>query len=102
MTRHPGFSYDAARKRARFDCYVPGSAGRSRRRTVFADTRPEALALWRKFVEELSDAGSAAETAPAAAPPDHPPTLPEFVDAHFTTIAVGLKRSTQQSHRSHH
>ncbi len=44
MTRHPGFSYDAARKRARFDCYVPGSAGRLRRqRTVFADTRAEAL-----------------------------------------------------------
>jgi integrase len=119
MSRHPGFTYDAATKRAYFDCYVPGTAGKlRRRRTVDAATRAEALHLWRVFLDELAEkadgekmtspptfsasspqvsivfaASSAGELKPA-------PTLREFIDSTFATIAAGLKRSTQRSHRA--
>ncbi len=99
MSRHPGFEYDAAKKRAYFDCYLPGSAGRvRRRRTVAAETRAEALALWRSFVDEL-----AAESRGAATPRKRivePPTLRVFVADQFETIAAGLKESTRRSHRN--
>jgi integrase len=98
MSRHPGFEYDAAKKRARFDCYLPGSAGKvRRRRTVEAETRTEALALWRSFVDEL-----AAESKDAASPrkPIVTPTLRVFVADQFETIAAGLKESTRRSHRN--
>jgi hypothetical protein len=108
MSRHPGFSYDAARKRARFDCYVPGTAGAKRRRkTVSAATRAEALALWRAFLDELAAETAGASRTPAVAA--NVPladdvgsalTLREFVDRHFETIAAGLRPSTQRSHRS--
>ena len=99
MSRHPGFEYDAAKKRARFDCYLPGSAGKvRRRRTVEAETRAEALALWRSFVDEL-----ATESKDAATPRKRivePPTLRVFVADQFETIAAGLKESTRRSHRN--
>jgi integrase len=110
MSRHPGFSYDATRKRAHFNCYVPGTAGKlRRRRTVEAESRAEALHLWRHFLDELAQEaiGKPKEELVVVAPPQpivpavvSAPTLREFVDAQFETIAAGLKPSTQRSHRS--
>jgi integrase len=109
MNRHPGFSYNATTKCAHFNCYVPGSAGKvRRRRTVPAETRAKALSLWRAFVDELAEeaAGKAKEETPVSTPlsqsaePTTVPTLREFVNAMFDTIAAGLKPSTQRSHRS--
>jgi integrase len=110
MSRHPGFSYDANRKRAHFNCYVPGTAGkRRRRRTVDAENRSEALHLWRAFLDELAQEGAGnrreAPVPVASLEPIVPdvvsvPTLREFVDSQFETIAAGLKPSTQRSHRS--
>jgi integrase len=117
MNRYPGFSYDPATKIGFFDCRVPGTGGkRRRRRTVHADTRAEALALWRVFVDEL--AREAAGDAPASptqvtsipitsivsmpSPPPLPaPTLRDFVDAYYRpTIRAAFKRRTQVSHDS--
>jgi integrase len=103
--RYPGFDFDPATKRAHFDSRVPGTGGQKRRRrTVAAETRGEALKLWRDFVEELEaekpneiapPSAVAAPAPPAAAPPV--PTLSEFVDRYFPIICRGLKRSTQVS-----
>lgn len=105
MNRYPGFEYDAEQKRARFDCYVPGTSGRSRRRrTVSADTRAEALRLWREFVDELAAAGTtkAADEQLPTSPPQliAVPTLKQFVEDHYETIAAGFKPSTRRSHGS--
>jgi integrase len=100
MSRHPGFEYDAAKKRAHFDCYLPGSAGKiRRRRTVLAETRAEALARWRSFVEELA-IESKGQDSPAPSERVEAPTLQAFVAGHFETIAAGLKASTRRSHRN--
>ncbi|HEX9460395.1 MAG TPA: tyrosine-type recombinase/integrase [Thermoanaerobaculia bacterium] len=110
MSRHPGFSYDAATKRAHFNCYVPGTAGKlRRRRTISVETRAEALGLWRAFLDELAAEAigkakvSGSQSAAREVAVDEVaamPTLREFIDAQFETIAAGLKPSTQRSHRS--
>jgi integrase len=99
MSRHPGFEYDAAKKVARFDCYVPGSAGKlRRRRTVPAKTRPEALTLWRSFVDELAAEAERKDSVPAV--PRVIPTLNAYIDDYFEKIIAGLRKSTQRSHRN--
>src|SRR5438132_1673411 len=102
MNRYPGLEYDAARKRARFDCYLPGTSGRSRRRrSVPAETRAEALRLWREFVEELAaEAQASRETGEHSAPSDKPtivPTLREFIESSYCTIAAAFKPSTMRT-----
>lgn len=99
MSRHPGFEYDTTKKVARFDCYVPGSAGKlRRRRTVPANTRADALALWRSFVDEL--AAEAERKDSVLVVPRVVPTLSVFVDGYFEKIIAGLRESTQRSHRN--
>ncbi|MCU1349875.1 MAG: site specific recombinase [Acidobacteria bacterium] len=102
MSRHPGFTYDPANKRARFDCYVPGTSGKlRRRRSVSAATRAEALALWREFLDELAREARG-EIAPSklagTADTNRVPTLHEFCDAYYEKIAAGLKPNTRRSH----
>jgi integrase len=100
MSRHPGFAYNASTKCARFDCYVPGTSGRlRRRRTVIAQDRAEALRLWREFVEEI-----AVQPEAIPQPDDHTPvkatiapTLREFIESHYDTIAAGFKPSTRRT-----
>ena len=112
MSHHPGFRYDSARKRAHFDCYVPGTSGeKRRRRTVSAPNRAQALALWRAFQDEL--VSEATGDAPDQSPPESAPvaaahevassdgrTLSSFLEDHFATIAAGLRPSTVKSHTS--
>jgi integrase len=116
--RYPGFDFDSATKRAHFDRRVPGSVGtKRRRRTVEAETRADALALWRSFGDELANeaAGIAANASPALVVAASPasavtiaassaapiPTLREFVARYYTpTIRQAFKRRTQVSHDS--
>ncbi len=87
--RIPGFEYDAKRRRAHFDIYVPGKKGQTRRRKTVANvTRDEALAAWREF--RLSTA----KPKPAA-----PLTLRSFVETYYSTISASLRASTIQTQR---
>jgi len=87
--RIPGFSYDAKRRRARFDVYAPGSKGRKRcRRTVENVTRDAALAAWREFRTETAQPQRAA-----------PHTLRSFVEAFYPTISAGLRAGTVETQR---
>lgn len=87
--RIPGFEYDARRRRAHFDIYVPGSKGRTRRRrTVEHVTRDEALAAWREFRTSCSDGEPAA-----------PLTLRQFVSDYYGLISAALRPSTIQTQR---
>lgn len=87
--RIPGFAYDAKRRRAHFDIYVPGSRGEKRRRkTVEGVTRDEALAKWREFRVE-----SARPEAGA------PVTLRRFVDDYYDLISASLRASTIRTQR---
>lgn len=115
--RYPGFSYNPTTKVGFFDCRVPGSVGtKRRRRTVHAETREEAKALWRAFTDELAaeaaGGSSAAKTelartgavaAPAtqAAQANAAPTLHEFVERYYwPIIRLAFKRRTLISHDS--
>ena len=70
MKQLPGFSYDARKKRAVFDGYVPGMRGRVRRhRTVENVTRDRALAEWSAFRTDLQSGRAI----------DGPLTLRQFV-----------------------
>ncbi|MCM2316549.1 MAG: site-specific integrase, partial [Thermoanaerobaculia bacterium] len=94
MTRYPGFSYDAKTKTAHFDCYVPGSAGRLRRRKTVTDlTRKAALDAWRTFVDGLA----ATSNQPDTLPPEIP-TLVAFIASTYPKISAGFKPSTKRSH----
>jgi len=90
VTRLPGFSYDAKRRRARLDIYVPGEKGRvRRRRTLEGVTRDVALAEWRKFRD-----------ACVAPQPSGPVTLKQFTDSYYPLIAAGLAPSTATTQRA--
>jgi integrase len=113
--RYPGFSYDPSTKVGFFDCRVPGSVGKKRRRrTVHAETREEAKALWRAFMDELAAEGAgrprAAKTAAMPAVPaaalaaraeetSATPTFAEFVERYYwPIIRLAFKRRTLISH----
>jgi integrase len=114
--RYPGFSYDPSTKVGFFDCRVPGSVGKKRRRrTVHAETKEEAKALWRAFMDELAaeaaGGSKAAKTAAAAVQVAVPaartneasaaPTFGEFVERYYwPIIRLAFKRRTLISHDS--
>ncbi|HEY2091327.1 MAG TPA: site-specific integrase [Thermoanaerobaculia bacterium] len=88
--RVPGFEYDARRRRAHFDIYVPGSKGEKRRRKTLKNvTRDQALAAWREF--------RASSTQPE--PVSAPHTLRSFVSTYYLTISASLRPSTIQTQR---
>jgi integrase len=91
MKQLPGFSYDARKKRAVFDGYVPGTHGRVRRqRTVENVTRDKALTEWRTFRADLQS-GRAVEG---------PLTLRDFVARYYDVIAARHEESTRVTQRS--
>ena len=118
MSAYPGFEWDATKKRAHFDKRVPGSSGTKRRRkTVCADSRNEALALWREFEEEVAaEVASPAPAAVASPAPNNPavapvvpslavtaqppPTLRAFFDEYYPRIKAALKPRTQRTQES--
>lgn len=112
--RYPGFSYNPSTKVGFFDCRVPGSVGKKRRRrTVHAETKEEAKALWRAFMDELAAEAAGAPKAAAATrsvssvaaraarSEESTSTLAEFVEKfYWPVIRVAYKRHTQVSHDS--
>lgn len=87
-----GFSYDARSGIARFSMYVPGTAGRERKRaTVRADSRDEAIRLWSAF------RGRATAGFRRASP--EAPTFREFIDEHFSSIAANVSPKTARDYR---
>lgn len=106
--RYPGFSYNPATKVGFFDCRVPGSVGKKRRRrTIHAETKEEARALWRAFMDELAaEAAGRPSIATIAPAPDVrvaslsvAPTLGEFVERYYwPIIRRAFKRRTLISH----
>ncbi|HEX3533455.1 MAG TPA: tyrosine-type recombinase/integrase [Gemmatimonadaceae bacterium] len=87
-----GFTYDEAAGVAHFSMYVPGTAGRDRKRaTVNAATYDEAVRLWSEFrsraVEGLS------RLSPEA------PTFREFITDYFPSIAANLATKTARDYR---
>lgn len=102
MSAYVGFHYDAAKRRAHFDCRVPGSAGTKRRRkTVYAETRADALALWRAFTSAVAEEAEAPAGPPAVELVcSEVPTLAVFVETHYTGIAAAHKPSTRKTQES--
>jgi len=91
MKQLPGFSYDARKKRAVFDGYVPGTNGRVRRqKTIENVTRDRALAAWSVFRSEL-ESGRVVEG---------PMTLRQFVDRFYDLISARHEESTRTTQRN--
>lgn len=87
----PGFRYDAKRRRAVLDGYVPGTQGKLRRqRTIENVTRDQALLQWKVFRADLAS-GRAIEG---------PITLRQFVDRFYHLIAAGHQASTRATQRT--
>ena len=91
MKQLPGFSYDARKKRAEFDGYVPGMRGRVRRqRTVENVSRDRALAEWSAFRLELQSGRAI----------DGPLTFRQFVGLFYDVIAARHEESTRRTQRN--
>jgi integrase len=91
MKQLPGFFYNARRKRAVLDGYVPGTHGKVRRhRTIEHVTRDKALAEWTAFRSEL-ESGRAI---------DGPMALREFVGRYYDVISARHEESTRKTQRN--
>lgn len=91
MKQLPGFQYDARRKRAVLDGYVPGTNGKTRRQKTLENvSRARALAEWKVFRADL-ESGRAIEG---------PFTLRQFVDRYYGLISAGHQESTRHTQRN--
>jgi integrase len=87
-----GFTYDEAAGVAHFSMYLPGTAGRDRKRaTVNAPTYEEAVSLWSEFRSR------AAEGLRRASP--EAPTFREFITDYFPLIRANLAEKTARDYR---
>src|SRR5205823_1215325 len=86
-----GLHYDADRKRAVLDGFVPGTGGTVRRqRTIENVTKAQAFAEWKKFRADL-ESGRAI---------DGPMTMQQFVDLFFDDIGENHQESTRSTQRT--
>jgi integrase len=86
-----GLHYDARRKRAVLDGFVPGTGGKVRRqRTIENVTKAEAIVQWKKFRADL-DSGRAI---------DGPLTLQQFVDLFLADVGANHQESTRSTQRT--
>lgn len=84
----PGFTYDAKRKRAVLDGFVPGTKCKVRRQRTIEDvTRDQALEAWKEFRAELAS-GRAIEG---------PLSLQQFVAGFYALIAAGHAVGTRKT-----
>src|SRR5437764_9106193 len=75
-----GFTYDEAAGVAHFSMYVPGTAGRDRKRaTVNAATYEDAVRLWSEFRSRAAEG--------IQRPSPEAPTFREFITHYFPSIA---------------
>jgi integrase len=85
--RLPGFAYDARKKLARFDCYVPGTHGKERRRGCAKNvTKDEALTKWKEFRQTIA--------APPAPPAPAPETFAAYVARVWLQVAARVSKRT--------
>ncbi len=81
-----GFEWDPRRKVAKIDLYVPGTAGTARkRRTIHAESKDDALAVWRQLREE-TQRGTAHDIKPW--------TLSRYVKEIFPNLQARVSAST--------
>lgn len=87
-----GFTYDEAAGVAHFSMYVPGTAGRDRKRaTVNAATYDEAVRLWSEFRSRAAEG--------LRRPSPEAPTFREFITDFFPLIAANLAAKTARDYR---
>lgn len=87
-----GFAYDARTGTAHFSMYVPGTAGRERKRaTVEAASYDDAIKKWSTFRERV-------EAGCLRASPDAP-TFREFVNDYWPSIKGNLAPKTARDYR---
>jgi Phage integrase, N-terminal SAM-like domain len=86
-----GFSYDPKTQLASLSAYVPGSAGRERKRkTVFAATYDDAIRLWTAFRERVKNRN----LRPAVAPLFH-----DYIAEYFDDIAAQVSARSARDYR---
>ena len=87
-----GFTYDEAAGIAQFSMYVPGTAGRARKRaTVRASSHDEAVRLWSEFRSRAAEG--------LARPSPVPPTFREFITDYFVSIEANVSEKTARDYR---
>jgi integrase len=87
-----GFTYDEAAGVAHFSMYVPGTAGRDRKRaTVNAATYDDAVRLWSEFRSRAAEG--------LQRPSPEAPTFREFITDYFPSIAANLAEKTARDYR---
>jgi len=87
-----GFTYDDAAGVAYFSMYLPGTAGRDRKRaTVNAATYDEAVRLWSEFRSRAAEG--------LRRPSPEAPTFREFITDYFPAIAPNLTEKTARDYR---
>lgn len=87
-----GFTYDEAAGIAHFSMYVPGTAGRDRKRaTVNAATYDDAVRLWSEFRSRAAEG--------LQRPSPEAPTFREFITEYFPSIAANLAVKTARDYR---
>jgi integrase len=101
-----GFKYNPRTHVAHFSLYVPKSGGRERReRTVEAESRDQAVELWKEFRDELAGRTKPQPQLPPVTPPPQPaapavPTFGVFVDTHLEKICARLAPKTLATYRT--
>jgi hypothetical protein len=91
-SRLVGFEYDPLTGTARFKMYVPGTAGRERKRaTVEARSYDEAVQLWTEFRARVK-AGN-------GRPSPEAPTFREFIAGYLPLIAANVATKTLRDYR---
>jgi integrase len=87
-----GFSYDDAAGIAHFSMYVPGTAGRERKRaTVHAGSYDEAVRLWSAFRSRAAEG--------IKRPSPEAPTFREFITDYFPSIEANVSTKTARDYR---
>ncbi len=87
-----GFTYDEAAGVAHFSMYVPGTAGRVRKRaTVRAASYDQAVGLWSAFRSRAAEG--------LRRPSPEAPTFLEFITDYFQSIEANIKEKTAIDYR---
>ena len=87
-----GFTYDEAAGVAHFSMYVPGTAGRIRKRaTVRAASYDQAVGLWSAFRSRAAEG--------LCRPSPEAPTFREFITDYFPSIEANVKKKTASDYR---
>jgi hypothetical protein len=87
-----GFTYDEAAGVAHFSMYVPGTAGRVRKRaTVHAASYDQAVGLWSAFRSRAAEG--------LRRPSPEAPTFCEFITDYFPSIEANVKAKTASDYR---